>query len=1393
MHLSRCSALRFTPSPLSRHGTAKIRHTVTGTADPAPTPAPEVRCVAFHPLTTAVAFSLDAELFVADAYDGAVRAQILLESTITHVVASRDYLAVLQDEGQLSLLDWKSLRLVRSVRGEKTNDGGVVAFARASPYLCCTSGRSKYVLVYHADPSDLAGVSRRPLQLNCKQPVTALTTHPSQPILATYHNGGVSAWNYESGELIASSEDFTRLLQSNGVAPTSSAFLSFSADGSLLCVGTEATLLATLRLNLDTKTITLNGNAMLSSLGSVASARFHPRFNVVVAVAPSGIIACWDINCQATGNIQVGFVTEQEAVDRSFAIPPPARPPISSLTLAHMELHPTLNAVMFTYSGATGSRQADGSHMHIVYALSSHLFPLRAFLPMVSASSSHDFVELRDSDPAAASCAASSAASCAASAVPPPAVDGSDGVALPMEDACALRPAPPFQAIYVKGDAIVMENWRGDVKDLWEVPVMALGGSILWPSMMVAAPTRRLALLFVDRFKIPDTNVLGPRAPDSRYCVLGLSGGAPTFRGGRDGCFLSDTSLVALAARGSHLDLCTIANSAMTVKTVPLPFLATRVFAGPAHDSVLLLDAAGRELRLCAVGGGKKVTAGAALSVPPHEEVCEVVWARSPRFHFAAVVCTHSVRIVDERLEVVAEHHTRGHDRRPHFFSAFWAGPTLLFSSTHHLHYLTVGGRTHPLAALSAPGTVITGVASDRVMLAKKSGPHVVCTVLAVGLLEPLVLGELALLELRGAPLHTRDTWAMLRKLVSCFDYRRVSRYFVAHLEAVGLPDLALSLVRSSHLYPLALKLRLAVRASRFDTAFDLLVDDANHKQTVSQQELCAMFHALGKHAAKFGQFEIAHECFMHAGSTVALLQLFAMHRDVAAIEQIHDPQLAFAQMHLVSGNFLSKAPASEPTNRKFEVLHPSYQCTAYSHCSTHEEEEGEEEMPTLGLLDALEKWFELSPAAVTSAAALELFATFFTPSAEFAARIPVSPFEALQKRINKSKKRIREQLSQPTSIVLEPEPRKDVNNRKHYTIADSCSLLKGVVEIHAQSGSVHDDANNASHTEVDSVLTSTNADDVSDGEEDVSEAAGEDRPELASTLSGHAPLKRLRHLDDIAQAARSLAQSSQGMRLSKQYFQDALELVEQGFWVPALEAIQRSIRSIVSSGDPSRKRKEIKIAVAYKLALRLAIEIELVEKSPLHAQSVARLLRLLSCVPVRSDHRVVFLEIAVEQNILNENYKSALQKLSVLRTRPEIKVEAVEEQMQACNDAGGGDSVPIDESNGVNRPRSRFCYETFVQIDVPPFTWCPVCDAVYSLEAMHAGDACTYCESSAVERKDEVTPPNCLKTIRDNLPPPPVPALPKEAEEDATAPSAEAEEEDDEDDDADEDGSDSD
>ena len=80
---------------------------------------------------------------------------------------------------------------------------------------------------------------------------------------------------------------------------------------------------------------------------------------------------------------------------------------------------------------------------------------------------------------------------------------------------------------------------------------------------------------------------------------------------------------------------------------------------------------------------------------------------------------------------------------------------------------------------------------------------------------------------------------------------------------------------------------------------------------------------------------------------------------------------------------------------------------------------------------------------------------------------------------------------------------------------------------------------------------------------------------------------------------------------------------------------------------SPVYKRKEIKICVYYKLAIRIFVQLKLLDHSD-KIQEIAYMTRILASIPLQQVHRIPAIAVAADKNLLAENYGAAHKYLSV-------------------------------------------------------------------------------------------------------------------------------------------------
>ncbi|KAL6075276.1 hypothetical protein QOT17_003683 [Balamuthia mandrillaris] len=298
------------------------------------------------------------------------------------------------------------------------------------------------------------------------------------------------------------------------------------------------------------------------------------------------------------------------------------------------------------------------------------------------------------------------------------------------------------------------------------------------------------------------------------------------------------------------------------------------------------------------------------LSREQRERVLDVKWktyAHSAKYHLAAILTTTSIRIISVTLqgeiELLCSVHApqdyiqldRSNDRQQnnnlYFQSIYWVGNAVLCTTPSHLQYVTANGALRPLSSLENTGAVIATVMNDRLLYATAYKDRTQIRVLPVGLLEPLLLGEVCLPNhLLPSQSHLRST---LARLVERFDGRRITPYLVDQLDKRGFPDLALALVEKSPRFQILHKHYLALRALSFRKALQFLVDAhkkcSDYPKLSYQSPLHSKFLNTGKIAVKYGQFGVAEQCYATTKDFYSLLYIYAINGNRDKIKALQE------------------------------------------------------------------------------------------------------------------------------------------------------------------------------------------------------------------------------------------------------------------------------------------------------------------------------------------------------------------------------------------------------------------------------------------------------------------------------------------------------------------------
>lgn len=414
-----------------------------------------------------------------------------------------------------------------------------------------------------------------------------------------------------------------------------------------------------------------------------------------------------------------------------------------------------------------------------------------------------------------------------------------------------------------------------------------------------------------------------------------------------------------------------------------LPEPSRAIFTAPSQGSA--------EQILAWVDGGLvlseapfKTFSNDRLRLEPWESVCSVAWnlmhvGVNEHNYVCAVMTTHRIIIVDDHLQILAQVHAS--ERHPfvrNFSSIFWLGASLLFTAGSTVSALTISGRVHPLFEVSTHDTAIVGVWSDRLLLAHHETSKLTVHTMAVGLLEPLLLGELAACDLFGrSPTLNREH---IGKLLARYDCKRISGALLSELEMGGYYDIALALSRDSPLVGLKRKFYQALYARQFQTAKEFLdslrlaeapapseslsssMEILQARAPAPSPSLAKLYCALAAAAGKYGQFALAVTCFGEAENFVSVLPLLAACGNRGAIETVlkqlqSKPDLADISAtckRLLKSKALADTSSDLPSFHFARVHAPLTTTPTTVACLSA----GKNAIPALEFQDRLSRWF---------------------------------------------------------------------------------------------------------------------------------------------------------------------------------------------------------------------------------------------------------------------------------------------------------------------------------------------------------------------------------------------------------------------------------------------------
>jgi len=209
------------------------------------------------------------------------------------------------------------------------------------------------------------------------------------------------------------------------------------------------------------------------------------------------------------------------------------------------------------------------------------------------------------------------------------------------------------------------------------------------------------------------------------------------------------------------------------------------------------------------------------------------------------------------------------------------------------------------------------------------------------------------------------------------------------------------------------------------------------------------------------------------------------------------------------------------------------------------------------------------------------------------------------------------------------------------------------------------------------------------------------------------------------------------------------LQKLEKGLFPQALDSVNSAIKLLITGGEIESKKREIQFCVSYKVALKLLIEIKLLEKDQTNLIKIAFYTRILTTVPIMQKHRIICTRMAVAKNFDIGNYAVAATLIEIILPHNTPDKSALEVKLQKCLENSRKDNkllppfnCPVcntQVSSGADKcscgRKSKFCYQSFELITTTTYTWCAICNAVYLEKVLAVGEKCPYCATKMVDR----------------------------------------------------------
>ena len=654
------------------------------------------------------------------------------------------------------------------------------------------------------------------------------------------------------------------------------------------------------------------------------------------------------------------------------------------------------------------------------------------------------------------------------------------------------------------------------------------------------------------------------------------------------------------------------------------------------------------------------------------EVITQIQCQDHPNLEFVIAIATISqIFILTSSLDIICSYKHTTNGKTPVIDSIMWIGNSLMFNTCNDIYYLTLDGDIHNLMSISIPYCNLTMLLNDRIIVSYLNQQNVELRSIPIGTLDPLLMGELAIKS---------KNIAVFQKLVSLHDKVRIGENLIKKLDDEGYSDLAFTLIEnmSSPQIPYQIKFKIALRAQKFEKAFEiLLIEKKNiNFSTKAKTELFTFIKELSQICYHYGQLEIVKECYELLEDYYSLLNLYILTNYTAGISSLLDrakrdgnnPLLLAACQRQLDLELTTTSTTTTTTAELFNW--PLQSITNVTKWNTTDstiavmstialDNSSNKETPSTNsikslVLDDIKKYFPIDVSVKTvkssssssskillhrSSKKLRTKTTRLEPLKPelITSSTPITQFPIALKPISRkpvtiatSTATIRKPLEDLLCNVPKKLPKLESLPDSNSTTSTSTSSTTTTPRESTDGSSVSRDvsprpttpngaiSDNENNNNVMPIVTTNNATTTTSN----TVAAKPIRPPRPSSAAftliastDISPLVPVSSLD-LELSPTSTLNVPNPAEMASQILKNALPKLEKGLFSQSLEEVDKALLVLVESSEPSKYQSEIKYCIAYKLALGLLMDVKRLER-----ESATPTTELLAKIGIRTKY----------------------------------------------------------------------------------------------------------------------------------------------------------------------------